>query len=188
MPLGFFASPQVQKDDTATVKTLKHLHHLLAALAVACLLTTVVWSTIMVNRLVEGAVEPTASVVELLMRDYFLQWIGCNVNFLVGLLCFASTLVTYSLVSFGAARNAVTSLVTGALCMMISIVNQQVRLGAGSELRFKNIPGLLLTYWGLLFKEVKVGSNPLMAVACVLFIASFWLMGKLVYRTAKADK
>eukprot|EP00971_Amphidinium_carterae_P013173 259974-Amphidinium_carterae.1 len=28
-------------------------------------------------------------------------------------------------VSFGAARNAVTSLVTGALCMMISIVNQQ---------------------------------------------------------------
>jgi len=184
MPLGFFASPRAEKDDSRVEKTLKHLHHLLAALAVGSLLTTVVWSTIMVNRLVEGAAAPSASVVELLMRDFFLQWVGCNVNFLVGLLCFAATLVTYSLVSFGAARNAVTCLVSGALCMMISIVNQQVRCGAGAGLRLKNFPGLVLTYWSLLFKDIKTGSNLLMAVAVALFIASVWLMARLVYKTA----
>eukprot|EP00403_Amphidinium_massartii_P030285 CAMPEP_0178406324 /NCGR_PEP_ID=MMETSP0689_2-20121128/18853_1 /TAXON_ID=160604 /ORGANISM="Amphidinium massartii, Strain CS-259" /LENGTH=190 /DNA_ID=CAMNT_0020027361 /DNA_START=219 /DNA_END=791 /DNA_ORIENTATION=+ len=185
MPLGFFASPREEKNDSATTKLVKHLHHLLSALAVGCLLTTVVWSTITVNRLTEGRAAPAESVVELIMRDFELQWIGCNVNFLVGLMCFASTIITFSWVTFGIARSTLTCLVSGSLCMMISIVNQQIRCGAGAGLRFSNMPGLILRYWGLLFADVKCGANPLMFVAIGLFITSFVLCARLTLKSLR---
>eukprot|EP00913_Durusdinium_trenchii_P024351 g22861.t1 len=73
----------------------------------------------------------SSSLMELLQRDYELAWIGCNVNFILGLMAFASCLVSFSCVTWGAVSRPIACTVLATECLIISIVNDGVVQGDG---------------------------------------------------------
>ncbi|CAJ1326957.1 unnamed protein product [Effrenium voratum] len=179
VPLGFFAAPRIEKDDPAWLKRGKRLHYLLASIAICCELVAVVWSTIAVNKLNETNTAPARSLMELLQRDYELPWIGCNVNFIFGLMGFASLLVSFSYVSFGPVSRPIACTVLAAECFIISIVNDGVVQGDGQEggLRFGcNLFSLVRRYLRLLLVHAVKGQR-IMVVASflMLFLAAYYL-------------
>lgn len=180
VPLGFFAAPKLEKDDSPREKFVKRLHYLVASIGICCELIAVVWSTVAVNKLNEAAVHPSMSLMELLQRDYELPWIGCNVHFIVGLMAFASLLVSYAYVSFGAVSKPIACVVCAAECLMISVVNDGVVQGDGREggVRFGcNLFSLIKRYGFLLITHAVHGHRlTLLASFFFLILAVFYLV------------
>ena len=77
--------PHPSPTPTPNQASAKRLHYLVAATALTHSLLSCLYATVAVSHLTESEVEPADSVVELLLRDYELSWIGCNVCFNIGL-------------------------------------------------------------------------------------------------------
>ncbi|CAE7527834.1 unnamed protein product [Symbiodinium pilosum] len=192
VPLGFLAAPKIAKDDPTWLKRVKRMHYVIASIAICCHLTTVVWSTITVNKLNETAPPHVGSLMQLLKQHYELPWIGCNVNFIMGLLAFACLLVTFSLASvtqasYGLVSRPVACTVAAAICLMISIVNDGVSQGdgtAGSGVRFgSNMFFLFGRYISLLAAHAVRGPRPLLLLAFVFAGSAGYFIMKI--QTAK---
>jgi len=120
--------------------------------------------------------------MQFLQRDYELPWIGCNVNFILGLLTFAGLLVTFSLATHGPVCKPVACTVAAAICLMVSIVNDGVSQGDGvvGGVRFgSNMASLFARYICLLAKHALKGPRPLLLVAFFLAGAAVFFMVKL---------
>lgn len=183
VPLGFFAAPKIEPTDSVAHKWVKRIHYLVASIGICCELIAVVWSTVAVNKLNEAASNPSLSLMELLQRDYELPWIGCNVNFILGLMAFASLLVSYSYVSFGAVSRPITCTVCAAECLMISIVNDGVVQGDGREggVRFGcNLFSLIKRYGVLLVTHAAHGNRFTLLLAFLfVLLAVFYIFAML---------
>ncbi|CAE7725483.1 hypothetical protein AK812_SmicGene26168 [Symbiodinium microadriaticum] len=187
VPIGFMASPKIVPDDPRWLKRVKRMHYVIASVAICCHLTTVVWSTITVNKLNERSPPPAGSLMQLLKQYYELPWIGCNVNFIMGLLAFACLLVTFSLASVSAASynlvcRPVACTVAAAICLMISIVNDGVSQGDGAEggLRFgSNMLMLFVRYVSLLAAHALKGPRPLLLLTFVFAGAAIYFVVKI---------
>lgn len=180
VPLGFFAAPKLDFYDKPREQFVKRLHYIVASIGICCELIAVVWSTVAVNKLNEAAVDPSKSLMELLQRDYELPWIGCNVHFIVGLMAFASLLVSYASVSFGSVSKPIACIVCAAECLMISVVNDGVVQGDGRAggVRFGcNLFSLIKRYGVLLITHALHGRRlTLLASFFFLILAVFYLV------------
>lgn len=181
VPLGFFAAPKLDSSDEAWLRRAKQLHYALAAFSICCQLTTVVWSTITLNKLNETATPPMRSVAHLLQTEFELPWVGCNVNFILGLLGFGSCLISFSFISFGRMSKPVACIIGAALSLQISIVNTGVQQGDGIDggIRFGcSFVGLCGRYVWLLFSHAMRGPKPLLLLSGAFALASLVLSVK----------
>lgn len=161
VPIGFAAVPEPALGDTPLVRTLKQVHMIVAIGALCSEIIAVIYSTIAINKLSETVVAPAASVMDLLSRDYETAWLGCNINFLLGMFGFTLLLGLRAWFSFGDKLGKVGMLlVTSVLCHSLSIVNKGIQIGDGSGGGFANsFFGLCLRYGALLFSEKSVMST-----------------------------
>jgi len=188
VPLGFFAAPKVSEGDSPTMKRVKRLHFVIATITIACELLTVMWSTVAVNKLTEAAALPAESVMQLLSRDYELEWIGCNVNFMIGLLGFASCLVTFAFTSFGPAKHFVSLFMSASFCLMMSIINDGVAKGDGGDFSFAgNFAGLLMRYVQLLITRIWKSPGICSVASVALFTASVTCAVKMLLRQPQKE-
>ncbi|CAE7359594.1 ISPF [Symbiodinium natans] len=192
VPIGFAASPKITSEDPPWLKRVKRLHYVIASVAICCHLTTVVWSTITVNKLNETTPPQVGSLMQLLKQYYELQWIGCNVNFIMGLLAFACLLVTFSLASVSPASHGlvckpVACTVAAAICFMVSIVNDGVSQGDGGGVRFgSNMFFLFARYVTLLATHALKGPRPLLLLGFIFSGAAGYFVMKI--QTAKETR
>lgn len=167
VPLGFFASPKLSKEDSRQTVRMKHMHYLISAASLSSHLIAIVYSTIALNKLAEVRGGPCRSVVELLVRDYELPWVGGNVHFLLGLLSTAAALITHAQLCFGAVARPASFMVMSVMLQMIAVANAGIGQGEGLEggLRFaSNFPHLILVYLRLLLAQA-VASRSIMNIA-----------------------
>ena len=78
VPLGMLGAPPASKDDKPLVRALKKAYLVTAIAAISGEITTVIYSTIVINKLAETSVAPASSVVALIARDYQLEWLGAR--------------------------------------------------------------------------------------------------------------
>ena len=71
-------APPASKNDSPTVRAMKKAYLVTAIAAISGEITTVIYSTIVINKLAETTVAPATSVVALIARDYELEWIGAR--------------------------------------------------------------------------------------------------------------
>ena len=71
-------APPASKDDKPLVRALKKAYLVTAIAAISGEITTVIYSTIVINKLAETSVAPASSVVALIARDYQLEWLGAR--------------------------------------------------------------------------------------------------------------
>jgi len=116
-------------------------------------------------------VAPTASLKELLLGEYALEWTGCNVHFIMGLCGFAATLGLNVWLGFGgAAGKAVACGVASTVLLMISIVNRAV--SSGDARVGHSVVGLFASYIKLLLASVLEEKRVLIVFSICLGIAS----------------
>lgn len=159
IPLGFAAAPKPDRYDTRMKRFLKVVHLLLALVTIGTELMTILWSTVSLNKLAEVAVAPSNGVMELLARDFELQWLGCNVHFFLGLCSLAAMTGFNVLINFGAALGRIGAFSSGAgVFMMISILNDGIAQGDGTGARFgMNVFSIVRRYLQLLFARAARG-------------------------------
>jgi len=168
VPMGFAAAPTISKEDSLMMKHAKSFHYIMATVTISCELLTVMWSTVAVNKLTESTVDSAPSVIHLLNRDYELEWIGCNVNFMIGLLGFASCLVSKAFISFGPAKKFISCFVAASVCLMLNIINVGVAQGNGSDFQFGNNFGDLVKRYIVLLFAHAVNKPGIFSISSVL--------------------
>lgn len=178
VPMGFAAVPEIAAKDTQLTKRLKQLHMVVAILSLSAEIVAVIYSTIAINKLSETVVAPAASVTDLLKRDFELQWIGCNLNFLIGMLGFASLVGLRAWFAFGHKLGQVgLCAAASVLCHVISIINNGIAAGDGGGGRFaNNFAGLFKRYITLLVADawkkkgfLQLASGIFLAATLVLY-------------------
>lgn len=133
VPLGFFALPRFESGDTLKVAQARRLHYLVATVSICCQLVAIWFATVAVNKLTQTRSMPAASVGDVLVRDYKMAWLGCIVSFLLGLFGFTVNLVTFAIVSFGAAGKG-----GGVQCLCQALpeeLRREPRRGPGRQRR-----------------------------------------------------
>ena len=171
VPLGFVNTPLIKSGDCALTKRLKHLHMLIASFSLSAEIVAVIYSTIAINKLSEAPALPAKSVMELLKRDYELQWLGCNLNFLVGTLGFAALLGLRFWFCFGARFGKIGLFsCASVLCHVLSIINRGIATGDGRGDRFSsNFAGLCLRYLTLLCRDT-IDTKSILQLLAALFL------------------
>jgi len=173
VPLGMLGAPEARDDDTPAVRTLKKAYLLTAILALSGEVTSVVYSTIAINKLAERAAAPATSVVALLARDYELEWLGSNVGFLGGLFGFVGLLGIRAWLAFGPAFGRFGALLcAGVVTHACSVVNAGIQFGpfaagegSGAPGLAANFLGLVLRYVGLVAKDTARTRGPLRIIS-----------------------
>eukprot|EP00929_Paragymnodinium_shiwhaense_P088184 TRINITY_DN48424_c0_g1_i1.p1 TRINITY_DN48424_c0_g1~~TRINITY_DN48424_c0_g1_i1.p1 ORF type:complete len:354 (+),score=64.53 TRINITY_DN48424_c0_g1_i1:55-1116(+) len=170
VPLGFYDVPKLSDGRAEPLTPEKRAHYLLSTASICCLLTTIVWATVSVNKLAEVRHEPTYDVMQLLKRDYELAWIGSNVNFMMGLFGFAACLISFGLISFGVIGKCVAFMCASSMCLMVSVINGGIAQGDGSNkgVRFgSNLATMFCRYMYLLVTKMIRGRKFFMGLAFV---------------------
>eukprot|EP00322_Chrysochromulina_rotalis_P010969 CAMPEP_0115852766 /NCGR_PEP_ID=MMETSP0287-20121206/13163_1 /TAXON_ID=412157 /ORGANISM="Chrysochromulina rotalis, Strain UIO044" /LENGTH=250 /DNA_ID=CAMNT_0003306833 /DNA_START=47 /DNA_END=799 /DNA_ORIENTATION=- len=184
VPLATFAAPQVAKDDTPTARKLKSLHALLATCSLISLLISVMYSTVSTNKLREAYVAPTSSVKALLVEgEYALPWVGCNAHFVLGLFGFAATTGLNVWLTYGrGVGTAAGCLVTSALLLMLSIVNDAVASSDPTGIRVgSSVLSLLSRYASLLFTSMMIKRRVMVAASLAFGAAGTALSAKALF-------
>ncbi|CAK0840311.1 unnamed protein product [Prorocentrum cordatum] len=186
VPLGFVASPKVSPEDGAVVRRVKLTHYLLATLAICSELQSIMWATIAANKLTEASHAPAAGVMQLLERDYQLEWIGCNVTFMIGLIGLAACLSTFAFVGFGGARRVALCFMAASMSMMVSIINTGISKGDGQGFGFGgNFFDLVVLYHRLLMARALGGHGFFCIASLLLYAATAALGVRELLRTGK---
>lgn len=183
VPLSTFAAPQPSKDDAPLQKRLKRLHAITSSCSLVSLMIAVMYATITSNKLREAAVASTTSLKALLVEgEYALPWIGCNAHFILGLNGFATTVGLNVWLNFGGAvGKAVSCLVTSALIMMLSIVNDAIAVKSPTGVSVGgSVMSLLAKYASLLVGSVVSGRRVMVLVSLGFLIAGAVFAAKCV--------
>lgn len=171
VPLGFgFVLPaDGPAFEPATRRSLIRMHRLVAIVSYACLLTCIVYSSVSINALVEVGHAPSTSVIDLIRREYELQWLATNVTFLLGLcgtlvMVAIRALLTWELVE----GQVAVGFCGAALLLMASVVDDQVKLGGYSD----DLLHLVARSGGMIFDLAASSRSPLLCAALALGAAS----------------
>mmetsp|Transcript_158347 Transcript_158347/g.485158 ORF Transcript_158347/g.485158 Transcript_158347/m.485158 type:complete len:307 (-) Transcript_158347:302-1222(-) len=186
VPLGF-SGPQLSKEDSRRIARLKHVHYLISTATLCCHLIAIVYATIAVNKLTEVVVRPSSSVMELLVRDYHLAWVGCNVHFIAGLLGMAATLITTAQMMFGPAARPASCMVFSVMLQMMAAANAGIGQGEGLQGGQKfatNFPHLVLVYLRLLLTQTVSSWSILTVASAIAGAVSLLLTVSLLSRSA----
>lgn len=175
VPLGFLAEPL--PDHTPLLRKLQCVYYFLSVASLANELLAIMYATVASNKLTEVAVvvpPAVSSVFALIKRDYELQWVGCNVHFMLGLLGFVGMVLIRAYALFPASLNrAAAGLGMSALLGMLSIVNAGVAQGDGRGHVFGgNLLTLALRYAWLLLRNVWQTRGAVALSALVLGVLS----------------
>ena len=171
VPLGFgFVLPvDGPAFEPATRRWLIRLHRLVAIVSYACLLTCIVYSSVSINSLVEVGHAPSTSVIELIRREYELQWLATNVTFQLGLCGTLLLVAIRALLTWELAEGQVAAGFCGAaLLLMASVVDDQVKLGGYSD----DLLHLVGRSGGMIVDYATSSRSPLLCAALVLGAAS----------------
>lgn len=178
LPLGFGFPLKTDLGgtmDSWTVAIATRVHHIVSIVSMLCELIAIVYSTVAVNKLTETVSPPTAGVMALLLQNYEKSWLGCNVNFLLGLMGLTVMIAVRAWLEFGVDFGTVPVLFTvAAVLLMVSIVNEGVAQGDGTGeggTRFgKSFLGITGRYVGLLLHRACVKRSPMLfgTLACTL--------------------
>ena len=174
VPLSTFAAPKPGKDDTPLQRKLARLHAIVSSTSLVSLMISVMYATITSNKLREAAVASTTSLKALLVEgDYALPWIGCNAHFILGLNGLATTIGINVWLSYGGAvGKAVSCVVTSALIMMLSIVNDAIAVKGPSGVSVGgSVLSLLAKYVSLLVGSVVSGRRVMVLISLGFLIA-----------------
>jgi hypothetical protein len=131
--LGYQAASRPNRQtDRPNERFLKLIHSMLCVVTLFNELIAVVWSTLVINKLHETNPEPAHQVIELLMRDYELQWLGCNTHFLFGVLTLATATGVNVWIEWGASLGRFAAFSAGSsVLLMMSLINDAVAEGSG---------------------------------------------------------
>lgn len=166
---------------------MKRVHYLVSSFSLCSHLVAIVYSTISVNKLTEVNAGPTRSVMDLLARDYELQWVGSNVHFLLGLLGMAGALLTFAQLHFGSATRSIAYMVSAAILQMIAVVNDGIGQGDGGRAWAQNLPTLLMLYLRLLLVYAVESKSLLILCSIALFGMSMYHAVDMVRRDCPED-
>lgn len=161
VPIGILSAPQIDANDSKTIKLAKKANILLAGISLLNEILAVTYSSIAINKLVEISTPATGSVAELIAQTHLLAWIGTNVHFLLGLMGLA--LVVGSKAYFAGFGKAVGKAAMGwsiaVFLQSVSIINQGIGMGATDEsARFaSNLFTLVVKYLKLLVASARGG-------------------------------
>lgn len=155
VPLGFLTKPL--PDNTPWRKKLCCVYSVLSVVSMTNELVAIMYATVSSNQLAEIAIQPAASVIDLLTRDFELPWIGTNVHFVLGLLGFVSMVLIRALLLFPPPLNrSAAGIAVAALCAMMSALNLGVSAGVGRDQIFGgNFFSLSLRYLTLIAKHLS---------------------------------
>lgn len=172
VPLGFLAGPI--PDHTPALQKLRRVYYVLSIASLSNELLAITYATVASNKLTEVAAAPAASVFALIKRDYELQWVGCNVHFLGGLLGFVGMVLIRAYALFPAALNRSAAGIGGAaLLAMVSVVNAGVAQGDGRGGAFGgNVVSLGMRYLWLLVRNVWQTKGVVALAALLLGVVS----------------
>lgn len=174
VPLGFLAAP-IAEDGTKWKRKAKLLYMTIAVGSLVHELLAIMYATVATNKLVEVVAPPTRSVFELIQRDYEMEWLAVNVNFMMGLLGFCSLITLRALCLYPGPINVSSAgLALSGLVGMVSIVNAGVATGDGQGHNLGcNIVSLGARYLTLLSRNILKNKPPLAFLSLVMF--SFFL-------------
>ena len=169
-------APPASKDDKPLVRALKKAYLVTAIAAISGEITTVIYSTIVINKLAETAVAPATSVVALIARDYQLEWLGANVCFLGGLFGFVGLLGIRAYLAFGPAFGRFGALLCGAVVTHgCSVVNAGIAAGDGSGVRHaSNYLGLVARYVTLVVANAWRTRGPPRIISLLCVVGAAW--------------
>lgn len=158
VPIGFLSplSFDPDEDDGRLAVCLRRFYPVVAVLSFCSELLSVMWATVAVNQLTETKVTASASVWDLIQRDYALPWAATNAHFVFGMMGFMWVICSraYFLGRKGALGASVAGLALSGFLLITSIVNRGVAAGGGDGARFgANVFGLFNTYIRLLVKQ-----------------------------------
>ena len=172
---AFLGAPPASKDDKPLVRALKKAYLVTAIASISGEITTVIYSTIVINKLAETAVAPATSVVALIARDYQLEWLGA-VCFLGGLFGFVGLLGIRAYLAFGPAFGRFGALLCGAVVTHgCSVVNAGIAAGDGSGVRHaSNYLGLVARYVTLVVANAWRTRGPLRIISLLCVVGAAW--------------
>lgn len=173
-------APKPSDSDSLRIRRIKTINMVLGTAAVTMELACVLWSTITVNKLHEVCHVKTASLVDLLRIEYELEWIGTNLNFMLGLCLVPVMLVTNAFVTWGPGLGNV-SLFSAMSCIlfMTSVANQAIAQGGGGYAVFgSNIRSLVVRFTKLLVLRVFQERSVMLVGATVSAVSAVVAAGR----------
>lgn len=188
VPIAFasglsFVPDEEGRKESKLATVLRKLFPFLSVCSFASQLVAIMWAAVAVNKLTELTDIPlAASVWDLVLRDFQLEWVAVNTHFVTGLLGFMSVvgIKTFFMANQGLSGLSAAGMAVSGMTFMVSIVNRGIALGAGPSAttpgtvqRFgTNIFSLGYTYATLFAKRSFQNFGPLELVAVTLAAVS----------------
>lgn len=183
VPLGLLnplplRNPDGEKEGKITV-AMRQLYSIAAIISLTCELSSVMYATVAVNKLIETNVAPASSVWDLIQRDYNLPWAATNANFVLGMYSFMFMIGcrVYVQAGQGLLGRGLAGLAFSGLMLMVSVVNRGVASGSGDGLSYGgNVAHLIGNYFILLVRQAtRKGQRGLLEIFSIAGLAYFSL-------------
>jgi hypothetical protein len=186
------SAPPLIDDEPKRIKLLKKANILLAIASLLSEILAITYSTVAINKLAEVSFPPTASVSDLITKNFELAWIGTNIHFLFGMFGFGLLVGSKAYFTYGSKVGKIAgSWSVAAFLQCSSIVNRGIAMGNGNidEVGFRfanNLFSLSLRYVCIVISKAKNGPLPILAIGFCLY--SVLLTGQLILDAVRPIK